>query len=70
MYDGTINGRRLVPCSSRDWIPKSHECDLEAPWDLVSLITRSITSLIIGVTLISPLRGIIPRVISPVISGY
>ena len=45
---------------------------LGGPWDLVTTYNWDyiITLLLIGVTPLSPFRGIISRIISPAISSY
>ena len=42
---------------------------LGGPWDLVTTLTGVITLLVIGLAPINPFRGIISKVVSPVISS-
>ena len=53
--------------SYRLWLLRSL---LGGPWDLVTTYTGIITQNIIGATPISPVGGIISRVIIPAISSY
>ena len=43
---------------------------LGGPWDLVNTCNWIVTLLVSAVTPISPFRGVLIRVISPVISSY